>query len=126
MVAIYGESTVLVLRRVLFSEGSTRVAADQGAALDEVLEILRNFPTHPATERPLIVEIEGHADPREKGARWLAKRRAEAVRDALIKLGAPKEKLSVIAYAADRPLAPSDSSEHRVLNRRVSFKLGSQ
>jgi outer membrane protein OmpA-like peptidoglycan-associated protein len=126
MVAIYGDSTILVLHRVLFSEGSTRLAPDQRAALDEVVELLRKVPMNPATDRPLLIEIEGHADSSEKGAQRLAKRRAEAVRDALVKLGVAKDKLSVSAHAAERPLVPSDSSENRQLNRRVSFQLGSQ
>jgi OmpA-OmpF porin, OOP family len=126
MVAIYGDSAIVVVHRVLFSEGSTRLAADQRVALDEVLTLFRNLPTNPSTNRPLVVEIQGHADPSEKGVRWLAERRAEVVREALMKLGVPKEKLSVKAYAAERPLAASDSREHRQLNRRVSFQIDSQ
>jgi OOP family OmpA-OmpF porin len=72
------------------------------------------------------VVIAGHTD--DKGTDTynmeLGRRRAEAVRDLLVKFGAPAEKLKVVSFGKTRPIAPNDTEENRAKNRRVEFHVG--
>lgn len=75
----------------------------------------------------LVVAITGHADMR--GDRLynldLGERRARAVGQALITLGAPADQLVIsVSYGEEKPLAPNDrNSEHLQSNRRVDITL---
>jgi flagellar motor protein MotB len=70
-----------------------------------------------------VFEVRGHADPAESGdKKSLAKKRAEAVRDALVKKGADKSRLLVVVYADDLPIGSLASDEGRAKNRRVDFE----
>jgi len=123
MVAIYGDSAGLVTARVQFRAGDVLIRPDQNETLAVVAMLVKETPRTFNAGQPLHVEIEGHADATEKGGKWLSKRRAELVRDALVDIGVPPAALSIHAYGAERPLVPSDSPEHRQLNRRVSFHV---
>jgi outer membrane protein OmpA-like peptidoglycan-associated protein len=53
----------------------------------------------------------------------LSERRAEAVRDYLVKAGLPPEIFSVTGHGKSRPLVPGTSEEARAKNRRVELGL---
>ena len=68
--------------------------------------------------------IEGHADGRGSAASNLAlsKRRAETVRDWLIRYGNIKPgRLSMAFYGEDHPIFPNNSPEHYRYNRRIEI-----
>jgi OOP family OmpA-OmpF porin len=73
-----------------------------------------------------VVTIAGHTD--AKGTddynMDLGRRRAEAVKELLIKFGAPAEKLVVESFGKTRPIADNDTEEGRAKNRRVEFHVG--
>lgn len=64
------------------------------------------------------IEVRGHAGKDEKDPASLAKARAQAVADALIKAGVPKASVRVTSFGADYPVAREDEnggdSNHRV------------
>jgi len=123
-VAIYGDSAGLVTARVQFRAGEVLIRSDQNETLAMIAMMMAPKPPQSPDDGQFShLEIEGHADATEKGGQWLSRRRAELVRDALVALGVPPEKLSIHAHGAERPLVPSDSPEHRQLNRRVSFQV---
>ena len=74
---------------------------------------------------PLIV-IAGHTDSMGTDAynMGLGKRRAESVRDLLVKFGAPPEKLEVKSYGKTSPIDDNSTEEGRARNRRVEFHVG--
>jgi OOP family OmpA-OmpF porin len=72
------------------------------------------------------ITIAGHTD--SKGTdnynMELGRKRAEAVRDLLVKFGAPADRLAVESYGKTRPIATNDTEEGRAKNRRVEFHVG--
>ncbi len=72
------------------------------------------------------IQIEGHADSVEGGSRKarlaISRRRAEAVRDLLVRRwGLPTSRLAVAGFADDYPLQPNDTEAGRIANRRVEL-----
>lgn len=71
------------------------------------------------------VEIGGHTDdngPDEYNLD-LSKRRAQAVRNLLIKGGADGTRITAVGYGKTKPLAPNDNRQGRSLNRRTEFVI---
>jgi outer membrane protein OmpA-like peptidoglycan-associated protein len=74
----------------------------------------------------LYVEIGGHTD--SYGTRdyniFLSRKRAEAVKDFLVKKGIDTRRIKVVGYGKSKPLASNDDEdEGRELNRRVEFQV---
>jgi OOP family OmpA-OmpF porin len=70
-----------------------------------------------------IVEIQGHTDSRGPKA-WnmtLSQRRAESVKEHLVNLGVPADRLLATGYGPADPIAANDTAEGRARNRRVDF-----
>jgi OOP family OmpA-OmpF porin len=71
----------------------------------------------------VLVRVEGYTDatgPAEYN-RDLSRRRAEVVRDMLIKAGIEAERLRVVAHGEDQPLATNETADGRRINRRVQL-----
>jgi peptidoglycan-associated lipoprotein len=73
-----------------------------------------------------VITIEGHCD--ERGSAeynlGLGDRRASAVKEALVGLGIPAEKLKTISYGKERPLCTDAAEECYARNRRAHFAAG--
>ncbi len=79
-----------------------------------------------AQNSTMVVEIAGHTD--AIGTKEynidLSKRRAQAVRNFLVKKGINSRRVKAVGYGKSRPLASNDDeSGGRELNRRVEFKV---
>jgi peptidoglycan-associated lipoprotein len=65
--------------------------------------------------------IEGHAD--ERGTREyniaLGERRANAAKNFLVSLGVPAERLTVVSYGKERPVAIGSNEQAWARNRRA-------
>ncbi len=85
--------------------------------LDQVTTLLTE---HPELVR---VSIEGHTDNAGKPQAnlVLSQRRAEAVRDYLIKKGVAAQRLEAKGFGQERPIAPNNTTKGRATNRRVEF-----
>ena len=72
------------------------------------------------------VVIEGHCDERgsEEYNLALGDRRATVVRDYLLSLGVPAERVKTISFGKERPLDPAQTEEAFAKNRRAHFMLG--
>jgi OmpA-OmpF porin, OOP family len=70
------------------------------------------------------IKITGHTDSSGKPAynQKLSVKRAEAVRDYLISLGADASKMEVSGMGADKPIADNKTKEGRAKNRRVEVE----
>ncbi len=101
-----------------------RFAADQiddeGQLDDALLEALREaLPKLQSAPGPLV--IEGHHD-NTRGAfsaRSYSRRKAQAVRDALVELGVDAEKLVAEGLGSGRPIAPNYTPRNQRRNRRI-------
>ena len=86
--------------------------------LKAAADIIQNNPH-------LNVVITGHTDSKgsEKYNEKLGLKRAEAVREWLIKFGVPAAKLQVESFGETKPIADNESEEGRAKNRRVEFNV---
>ncbi len=102
---------------VYFDTGKATIQRRSFKLLDQVAQVLIE---HPELERVLI---EGHTDNRGSAEmnRRLSQRRAEAVRDYLIKKGVEPKRLEAKGFGPDRPIATNDTAKGRAANRRVDF-----
>ncbi|GAW65423.1 peptidoglycan-binding protein [Geoanaerobacter pelophilus] len=78
------------------------------------------------TEGPQVkVRIAGHCDERGSDEYNLAlsDKRARAAQEYLVGLGVPRERLSVIGYGKERPLAPGHDEASWAQNRRDEFEM---
>ena len=69
------------------------------------------------------VQIEGHCDARgtiEYNVA-LGERRANAVKAYMVSMGIPADRLSVISYGKEKPIANGDSEQAWAQNRRANF-----
>lgn len=103
---------------LLFEPGSAELPADAPRILAGVVDLLLTRPD-------LRVRVAGHTDnqgdPAELQRR--SERRAEAVRDLLVREGVPEAQLSVQGYGADRPIAPNVTRRGRAQNNRVEIEV---
>lgn len=69
------------------------------------------------------LQIEGHCDSRGsiEYNLSLGERRAQAVKNYMVSLGVAGDRLSVISYGKEKPLAMGDSESDHVKNRRANF-----
>lgn len=112
--------TVNVGDRVFFSLDSSSIRPDAQQTLALQARWLLRYPQY-------NVVIEGHAD--ERGTREynlaLGQRRAVAVRDYLTSLGVPAERIRVISYGKERPVALCDDISCWNQNRRAVTAIDS-
>lgn len=106
------ESHLEILDAIHFTRGSAQIQPRSLPIVDAVAATLNGNPQVNA------VAVEGHAATGERGAGSLARRRAQAVVDALVSRGVSAGRLSVISHGTSRPLGRSAEQ-----NRRVSFNI---
>jgi peptidoglycan-associated lipoprotein len=99
--------------RVQFALDRHDLTPEAEATLQRQAALLQRYPH-------VVVTIEGHAD--ERGTREynlaLGERRADAVRNYLIAVGIPSQRISVISYGKERPECPEASEGCWSQNRR--------
>jgi outer membrane protein OmpA-like peptidoglycan-associated protein len=102
---------------VYFNSGKATIQPRSFKLLDQVAKLLKE---HPELEK---VWIEGHTDNVGKpdANLKLSQRRAEAVRDYLIKKGVESQRLEAKGFGQERPIAPNTDAKGRATNRRVEF-----
>lgn len=106
------------LKRIHFEFDSYLLTAQARDTLAGNAEVL--------TEGPQVkVKIAGHCDERGSDEYNLAlsDKRARAAREYLIGLGVPRERLSVIGYGKERPVAPGHDEANWAQNRRDEFEV---
>ncbi len=104
------------LETVYFDFDSSALRPDAIATLQKNAEKIKQVPG-------VIIQLAGHCD--ERGTQEynlaLGERRALAVRDYLIKLGIPAERLVTISYGEEFPADPGHDEAAWAKNRRVEF-----
>jgi len=88
-----------------------------GPLIDAIAAALKAYPQLD------VVGIEGHASDEERNPVRLARVRAAAVRNALIKRGVVPERLRSQGYGVTRPLCATRNDECRHMNRQVEFSI---
>ena len=119
--------SVTVVRRVVIQESTERVLFDfdRSTLKPEARKLLAIVVEEMDENEKLHAEIVGHADATGPAAynMGLSKRRAEAVRDYLIKQGVASGNLSVAWKGESQPVASNKTKEGRAQNRRVEITV---
>lgn len=118
LVKVY-RNKILFGERVFFGFNKSRVRRESRELLQHIAGLLEEHPEY------ALISIEGHAD-KVGSNRFnlkLSRKRAQAVRDALVKLGVSPERLVTRGYGERAPLVEGESEEIRSKNRRVEFAI---
>ncbi|MBI2898272.1 MAG: OmpA family protein [Deltaproteobacteria bacterium] len=109
---------LLSLSRVHFALDSEELPPPSRDALDQAATKLREHPE-------VALFIEGHADSRGAPEYNLAlgQRRGSTVANYLVRSGVGGDRLSVVSYGEERPLADGEDQAAMARNRRVEFRL---
>lgn len=105
-------------RIIEFQSGSAALTPQGREVLDEMARALGSIEGS-------RVEVAGHTDAvgDRQGNIRLSLARASEVKAYLVARGIPGERLGVMGYGPDRPLADNDSEQGRARNRRIEFKV---
>ena len=99
---------------IYFDTDKFDIDAEDQAALRQQAQYLRQFANVRAT-------VEGHAD--ERGTREynlaLGERRANAAKNYLVSLGVPANRITVVSYGKERPVALGSNEQAWARNRRA-------
>lgn len=110
------------LYELVLSDDSVKFPVNQHTLSPEAQQRLSELATRLKSEnRNVYLEIQGHTDSRGGSAYndVLGEERAEAVRKFLNQQGVALNRMSVISYGKDVPVASNDTPEGRAQNRRV-------
>jgi len=110
-----------ILKTVFFDSGSAEIKKESEEVLKNLAAIMKDYPT-------MIVEISGHTDNEgdDKANLKLSESRAKNVVDYMIASGVSKEQLTYKGYGETKPLLPNTTSENRMKNRRIEFRVNSK
>lgn len=116
--AVEPVKTKFNLKNVTFAFDKSYIDSLQKTYLNELARVLKE-------RTDVIVIISGHTDNTGTAAynNTLSRKRAEAVRNYLVKQGIPKERFKIEYLGLTTPIAPNETREGRALNRRVEFKF---
>ncbi len=113
------KSKVEILETIHFELDKATIKPESFSILRDVAKAIQQTPPEAR------IRVEGHTDSAgsEGYNLLLSQRRAESVRDFLIKAGVPKDKLEAKGYGETDPIATNDTTEGRAKNRRVVFRF---
>lgn len=107
---------VLTLGDVLFDSGRSELKSGADRTLQQLVDFLRQNP-----ERRIVIEGFTDSVGSEALNMELSERRAQAVREALVRRGAPTDRIEAHGYGEGFPVAENTSPGGRQLNRRVEI-----
>jgi outer membrane protein OmpA-like peptidoglycan-associated protein len=107
-----------IKQQVHFATAKYRVLPDSFPLLNQVVQVLNDFPK-------MRVSIEGHTDNvgGEAMNMRLSQARAEAVRDYLVAKGVSPDRLEAIGYGPTKPIASNKTVKGKAQNRRTEFRV---
>jgi len=106
----------LVLTGIDFDGGGANLSQDSFSAVQDLAEKIKNWPK-------MKFQIVGHTDdkiPRIK-AQTLSFARANAVRDLLISMGVPADRLQAVGMGSEKPIEDNSTRQGRQANNRIEI-----
>ena len=124
-VVLQDEAKVPEATRVKFVNEDILFAFDSSALSDQTQQILNNIAEYLRTNQRLKATVAGHCD--ERGTKTyniaLGERRANAVKNVLVSMGIGADRLNIVSYGEERPVAPGQDEESWAKNRRAQFVI---
>ncbi len=107
-----------VPRQVHFALDRDNISPNSAKILDRVAAVLKQYPT-------IIINLAGHTDPRasDEYNRELGFRRSRAVRNYLMRLGVPSERMTVRSLGETQRAAQGDQVIDYARDRRVEIEF---
>ncbi len=112
---------IIITEKIFFTLGKAKILSVSFNILDELSALLMKNPD-------IKIRIEGYTDStgRPETNLRLSQKRAEAVRDYLIKKGITPERMTAKGYGMTMPIADNKTAAGRAENRRVEFSITSR
>jgi outer membrane protein OmpA-like peptidoglycan-associated protein len=111
-----GGPQTFVFENLHFEFGSAKLTADSRGALDDLVTILRAYPS-------VQVRLEGHTDdtgdPAENKRLSLA--RAETTKEIMVGSGIDAGRIATAGYGDEKPIASNQTEEGKAKNRRLEL-----
>jgi outer membrane protein OmpA-like peptidoglycan-associated protein len=106
------------MQGIQFENGKATIKTTSYAILDQVAKVFIENPSY-------VIEVQGHTDNvgNYQQNLTLSEKRAQAVRDYLVKQGVDTNHITAHGYGPDRPIASNNTKEGRAQNRRVEFNI---
>lgn len=107
----------IVLEGITFATGKADITPESENTLRKALKTLTTYSD-------IIVEIAGYTDNVGSDAsnQKLSEKRANSVRDWLVREGVNPERIKAVGYGESNPIASNDTPEGKQKNRRIEFK----
>ncbi len=109
---------IVIKQQVHFQSAKSAVLPDSFPLLDQVVQVLRDYPK-------MRVSVEGHTDAigGELLNMKLSQARAESVRKYLTGKGIPDDRLEAVGFGPTKPIASNKTEKGRGQNRRTEFRI---
>ena len=105
-----------VPRRIHFALDQSNITTESAAVLDQIVAVLEEYPF-------IVVEMEGHTDPRASNAynQALGQRRAVSARDYLLRRGIASERMRIRSFGETQRTSDGSDRIDYARDRRVEF-----
>jgi len=112
---------IIVLENVEYDFNKATIRPSSFNTLNDLYDAMLIKPN-------LVIEIGGHTDNvgDDKSNQLLSQRRAEAVKQYLVKKGIKADRIQIKGYGESMPIANNDTDEGRQKNRRTEVKVISE
>ncbi len=109
----------IALLNVYFDFDKATIQKNSDEAIDAVYSLMKAYPD-------MVIEIRGHTDSLNSTGDpnynlKLSQRRADAVKQALVRKGIAPERIQSVGYGEKKPIADNKNEDGRALNRRTEF-----
>ncbi|MCG8317998.1 MAG: OmpA family protein [Cytophagales bacterium] len=107
-----------VLENVFFEEDNVTLSSGSYQALDKLVELLK---VKQSTHIRLAAHSDSNGDTKEK--QKLTVKQAENVRSYLVSKGIAAERVDIIGYGGQYPMASNETAQGRAKNRRIEVEI---
>lgn len=99
--------------------------ATDSAALTDASRVIVSKVAGVLGQLPVNIEVGGHTDSRGRAVRnlTLSQNRADAVKNELVRLGIPANRITAVGFGSSKLLAADDSARGNPANRRIEIIL---
>lgn len=106
------------LDEITFETNSATLTPTSATQLTRLATVLKAYPS-------VAVSVDGHTDNTGDPAanKKLSEDRAAAVKDTLVSMGMPADRVTSAGWGAEKPIASNDTEEGKLKNRRVEVTL---